>query len=268
VCQLVRKLDTLLGLASQNTDTFRRLASWLVGNRLRILMYHSVSNNSKDPHAVAPSRFEQQMLALAAKGHEVISLGEGLRRLQGRQSLRRYVVLTFDDAYRDFLTNALPVLERFGYPATLFVPTGLVGGTATWDSYDPTKPLMDWDELREVHRRGVTIASHTVTHARLTECDERQLEYELRASLDTLRVRLGDVFPALSYPGGFYGPRERLAARQAGYVCAVGVASRWGNGTETDPFALRREKPMEFSRATLWSRLGSRRNEVNGDCLL
>ena len=123
----------------------------------------------------------------------------------------------------DFLANALPILEKFEYPATLFVPTGKVGSNAAWDSYDREKKLMDWNEIREARRRGITIASHTVSHARLTECSESQLEHELVSSLGVLRERVGDIFPALSYPGGYHSRREEVAARRAGYVCAVGV---------------------------------------------
>lgn len=221
---------------------WRALPSWLLGNRLRILMYHSISDNPRDPHAVSPRRFARQM-AILAQRCQVICLEEGLGRLEKGSSLRGYVVLTFDDGYQDFLTHALPVLEQFDYPATLFVPTGLLGNTAIWDTHDESKRLLDWGELQEVNRLGVTVASHTVTHSRLTECDERQLEYELRGSLDILKERLSDVFPALSYPGGYNGPREQAATQQAGYVCAVGVASRWGNGPESNLYRLRREKP-------------------------
>jgi len=205
-------------------------------------MYHSIADNSSDPHAVSPQHFAKQMAELRERKFRVIPLAEGLQRLRQRLSLQGYIVLTFDDAYRDFLANAAPILEALGYPATLFVPTGLVGGTASWDSYDKEKQLMNWGELREVQRRGMTIASHTVSHARLPECRDEQLEHELRASLEILRDRLGDIFPALSYPGGHYGAREIAAARRVGYVCAVGVASRWGNGPETDPYRLRRER--------------------------
>jgi peptidoglycan/xylan/chitin deacetylase (PgdA/CDA1 family) len=241
----------MLSLVSQArrrlaTPEFRRPRFWwsyLRGERLRILMYHSIVDNPRDPHAIRPAVFEAQMQALADEHCEIVSLDEGVRRLQKRESVQNAVAITFDDAYRDFLTTALPILERFGLPVTLFVPTGHVGGTAVWDSNDKTKQLMDWDELREAARRGVTLASHTISHPRLTECDDVQLHYELHNSLETLRSRAEKVCPALAYPAGAYGPREMQAASHAGYVCALGTSSRWGNGHDTDLFALRREGP-------------------------
>jgi len=142
---------------------WRIVPDWLLGNRLRILMYHSIADNPHDPHAISVQRFRQQMATLAQGNYQVIALQDGLARIQARQPLKRCIVLTFDDAYRDFLTQALPVLEQFKFPATLFVPTGCLGGTAIWDSYDQRKPLMTWQELAEAQARGITIASHTVT---------------------------------------------------------------------------------------------------------
>jgi peptidoglycan/xylan/chitin deacetylase (PgdA/CDA1 family) len=218
------------------------IPGWISGNRLRILLYHSISRNLADPHATTPEEFEQDMLHLVAREVEVVSLREGLRRVGEGISIRKCVVITFDDAYLDFLTHALPILERFGYPSTLFIPTGLVGKTARWDSYDKAKPIMGWEEIVEADRRGVSLSSHTVNHARLTECTPKGLEYEIRGSLDTLYTRCRNVFPALAYPGGYFGPREQEMVSRAGYHCALGGASRWGNGPETNFFALRRER--------------------------
>jgi len=64
----------------------------------------------------------------------------------------------------------------------------------------------------------------------------------LRGSLDELRKRLPEVVPLLSYPGGYFGKREMLAARAAGYAGAVGVASRLKNYFWTNPYHLRRRR--------------------------
>lgn len=203
-----------------------------------ILMYHSIADNSRDPHAVRPDDFAKQMEAIASAGIPVIPLQSAVQaRCPGSA-----IVLTFDDAYRDFLQNAAPVLWKHSFPATVFAPTGLLGGTAVWDTYDTSKPLMDWDELTEVGRCGFTVGSHTVSHARLTDCDSRQLNEELVRSLDTLLTRIPTAIRALSYPGGYCGQREMAAVKQAAYTCAVMVTSRVGNYTWTNPYALRRRK--------------------------
>jgi peptidoglycan/xylan/chitin deacetylase (PgdA/CDA1 family) len=206
---------------------------------LSILMYHSVADNPSDPHALHPDRFEAQMAKLVAQNRSLVDLPQAVGHLS-KWTFRSDLALTFDDGYQDFLLNAAPVLKRYQLPATVFVPTGLLGETAVWDSYDKTKALLDWDELAEVQRLGFGVASHTISHPRLTECDETRLEYELRGSLDQLKERLPEVVPLLSYPGGFFGLREMRAARAAGYSGAVGVASRFKNHAWTNPYRLRR----------------------------
>jgi peptidoglycan/xylan/chitin deacetylase (PgdA/CDA1 family) len=212
----------------------------LLGSRLRILMYHSISENQCDPHAISPPEFERQMRFLQSA--QVISLREGIKRLGEKRSVKNTWVITFDDALLDFYTTAMPILREFGYPVSLFIPTGLVGKGAVWDSYDKSKPLMTWEQLQECQRWQVGFGSHTVNHICLTECDEISLANELQLSLTTLQNNFENALPALAYPGGYHDARVREAASSAGYICALGASSHWGNGSESDLFQLRRER--------------------------
>jgi len=196
--------------------------------RTVILMYHSIADNSKDPHALHPDVFAAQMERLATSRISVVGFGQALLETN-TWDWRSRVVISFDDAYSDFLTNAAPVLRHHRFPAIVFAPTGLLGGTAAWDSYDKSKSLMDWDDLGEVRRLEFDLGAHSVSHARLTNCSDAELERELCDSLGSLQARFDQVVPALAYPGGHFGPRERAAARRAGYVAAVGVTSRFAN---------------------------------------
>jgi peptidoglycan/xylan/chitin deacetylase (PgdA/CDA1 family) len=217
----------------------QELSAWFLGNRLHILMYHSISENTRDPHAISQAEFKRQMVSLQTL--HIVSLAEGLRLLKEKCSLKNTLVITFDDALMDFYTNALPILKEVGYPVTMFVPTGLVGKSANWDSYDKSKPLMTWGQLEECQQWNVTFGSHTLNHVRLTECSDETLMEELQKSLQTLQNRLKAVTPALAYPGGYHNTRVRQVANAAGYLCALGASSRWGNGPESDLFQLRRQ---------------------------
>ena len=72
-----------------------------------------------------PAQLERIVIALRAADRDIVTPDEGLRRLADPVS-KPFALLTFDDAYRDNLTNALPVLERLNAPMTLFVPTGMI----------------------------------------------------------------------------------------------------------------------------------------------
>lgn len=221
------------------TIPWSSLPAWSIGNRLRILMYHSIADNHSDPHATSLAEFEHQMVSLQAAN--VISLAESLKLLKENLPLKNTCVVTFDDAFLDFYTSAIPIIREFQYPVTMFVPTGMLGGKASWDSFDKNKTLMTWEQLEECQKWKVSFGSHTVNHARLTECTDEILIHELQSSLQTLQNKLENIILALAYPGGYQDERVRQAARSAGYGCALGTSSRWGNGPESDLFQLRRQ---------------------------
>jgi len=218
--------------------TLKNIGNFTPG--LEIAMYHSIADNPKDPWAIHPDKFRQQLTTLLDNGYQIIGLKAALTKHSSRSLQNRKIVLTFDDAYVDFLTNAAPILNELNLPATVFVPTGLVGGTSTWDSHDRTKRLMDWDELAEIEKMGFTLGSHTVSHHRLPRCDLKQLEHEIRHSLEDLQERFTHIVQALSYPFGDYGNREILALKKAGYQAALGIHNPWRNFPWTNPFRLRR----------------------------
>lgn len=96
---------------------------------LRVLTYHRVSepglSRQLDPRLISatPSVFRQQMRHLA-QHYRVLSVEEVLQAVRCRERLpARAVLITFDDAYRDFGEIAWPVLRRYKLPVTLFVPT-------------------------------------------------------------------------------------------------------------------------------------------------
>src|SRR4051794_36123063 len=122
-------------------------------NGLRILFYHRVSDDD-DLLAVSPRRFRQQMELLAAKGYDVLGLAAAADLLNAGVVPRRSVVLNFDDGYRDVAENALPILEQLGFPATVFLPTGVIDGMTTFSWYREQPPLLAWDDIRELDRGG------------------------------------------------------------------------------------------------------------------
>ncbi|HZM34863.1 MAG TPA: polysaccharide deacetylase family protein [Burkholderiales bacterium] len=102
-----------------------------------VLVYHRIAEPlDPDPWGlcVAPERFREQLDVLM-RDTEVVPLAE-LRHAARRGFGRPRVAVTIDDGYADALHRALPLLERHGLPATVFVPTGLVGDDAGfwWDA--------------------------------------------------------------------------------------------------------------------------------------
>jgi peptidoglycan/xylan/chitin deacetylase (PgdA/CDA1 family) len=158
--------------------------------------------------------------------------GTAVDVVEGRPGV---VHATFDDAYRS-VEAALPILERLGVPATVFVCTGFADDgrplriAELRDDVDAAPQEFEtlrWDELRELSERGVEIGSHTVDHAHLPRLGDDELERELQDSRAHIEDELGLRCRYLAYPFGEHDARVRRAAEQAGYDAAFAVdASR------------------------------------------
>lgn len=216
-----------------------------VTRALPILMYHRIAGDGPEPLAtwrVRPDRFEQQLRYLKRHGYRGITLDDWTRALKEGYGVLpgRAVLITFDDGYRDFADAAWPLLQRHGFPATVFLPTGHVGGRAVWDAEkgEPA-PLMDWPEIRRLQREGVAFGAHSIRHPWLTRLGARDLIEELRGARVELEQQLGRPVTALAYPYGGHDSLVRNAAAACGYTAAVTIVpgpSRFGD----DPLALPR----------------------------
>jgi peptidoglycan/xylan/chitin deacetylase (PgdA/CDA1 family) len=228
--------------------TRARSAWWLVRSRgrfdeagLRILFYHRISDDD-DPLAVSPRRFREQMELLAAGGYEVVDLEPAVELLERGLSPPRVLALNFDDGYQDVAENALPVLERLGLRATVFLPTGVIDGTASFPWYADQPPLLRWDEIVELDRGGtLRFEPHTVTHPNLLLLDDAASRHEIAQSKLDLETRLGRPAQFFCYPAGLFGERERRLVARAGFRAAVSCEPGV-NLPGADPFTLRRRQ--------------------------
>jgi peptidoglycan/xylan/chitin deacetylase (PgdA/CDA1 family) len=193
-------------------------------------MYHSVSRESSErfrAYAVDPDIFADHMSALSAAGYQPMSVGEYVRLMD--EPLSRWpgrpVVLTFDDAFRDFHTGALPVLQEHRFPATLYVPTAYVGSTSRWLAREDEahRPVMSWQALREAIDAGVEIGSHSQTHPQLDLLPASEAAREITDSKMVLEDKLQLSVSSFAYPFGYWSRAVRAAVVDAGYrsACAV-----------------------------------------------
>ncbi|QEU97626.1 polysaccharide deacetylase family protein [Streptomyces kanamyceticus] len=187
-------------------------------------MYHSVENASEDPYriTVSPQRLDAQLRWLRRRGLRGVSMRE-LMEACARGEQRNLVGLTFDDGYRDFVEQALPVLRRHDCTATVFVLPGRLDGDNAWDPLGPRKPLLGADGIRHVAESGMEIASHGLTHVDLTLADDQLLRREVDDSRAKLSELTGAEVRGFCYPYGHVDERVVAAVRDAGYryACAI-----------------------------------------------
>ena len=189
------------------------------------LMYHSVAPRGENSYldTVSPQRFERQMRWLRNSRLRGVSIGELLDAIDERRA-RRLVGLTFDDGYQNFVSYAMPVLQRYGFTATVFVLPGRLGGHNAWDPDRPRKPLLTADEIRGVADAGMEIGSHGLMHVSLPKADDVVLNAEIVQSRAMLQDLLGRQVRGFCYPYGDMDARVAAAVQACGYDYACATA--------------------------------------------
>lgn len=168
--------------------------------------------------AVTPEQLRAMVSARLAAGNACVPLSSYLTKAPSPQAFS----LSFDDAHASVLRHAAPVLSALGVPATLFVPTGSVGRS---------EEFLSWDELRALRDLGWTLGAHTVSHPRMSWrlYDEDLARYQQRLDDECARAReameraLGTPIELFAYPYGEAPDAAREAVRRAGYRAAFTV---------------------------------------------
>jgi len=212
--------------------------------RFTILMYHQVcvpGSAAEAKYACPPGRFARHMRYLKGR-HAVVSLTAIRRHLEGEVTLPDgAVAVTFDDGFRNNYTDALPILRRYQIPATLFLIAGLVGATNRWMAAAdyPERPMVTWDEVREMAAAGMEIGAHTLSHPRLTEFAPAAVATEVAEARAVIERQLARPVDAFAYPYGLCNEPVVAAVAAAGY--RIACTTRPGfNRPGIDPLSLRR----------------------------
>jgi peptidoglycan/xylan/chitin deacetylase (PgdA/CDA1 family) len=218
-----------------------KLTGWSAKYCVPVLTYHSISENlfgKVHPyhHINTPvSIFSLQMRWLRQAGYRTISLSELMNGFEFTQDLAKTVVLTFDDGYQDFYTDAFPILKQCGFSATVFLATDRIRDESVRvEGAD----YLTWNEVRELQSDGISFGSHSVTHADLRSLGPEQIDYELGYSKETIEQRIGASVESFSYP--FALPEEDgdfiryLADTLENMGYSNGVSSAIGRAKPTD----------------------------------
>ena len=282
---------------------------------LRILAYHRVAELrdtlALDSRSVSatPEGFAQQMAHLA-RSYRVVSIPDVLQAVEkGRPLPKRAVLITFDDAYADFAEIAWPILKKFRFSATMFVPTAFPGhaerafwSDALYQAFAATSrmeinipplgrlplfppdqrrkslraiqnhltvtphseatrlvdsvcadlrvsrvqggSILSWDQLRQLAREGLTLGSHSRTHAIMTKVTPKQLQEEVQCSQEDLQREIGACLPIFCYPNGNHNDTVVSVLREQGIRLAFTTLSGPNKLGSVDPLRLRRTMIM------------------------
>ncbi|CAK0741885.1 Chitooligosaccharide deacetylase (modular protein) [uncultured Gammaproteobacteria bacterium] len=238
-----------LGAAKEQARQAWRARSCTVdttGSWLRFPFYHHVLDDER-------RGFAAHLEEMRRYG-EFISLDQAVTLLESGQKIDgRYLCLSFDDGFRDNLTNALPIVAERDIPTAVFVASDLIAATpeecgphhrAFFGPQRRPIPFLTWDECRVLHAAGVTIGSHSAGHRKFITLSGAEVEDELHRSKQAIERELGIECRHFCCPWGkperdFVVERDPVLARKLGYRSFL--TTSWGGmfGGES-PFAIRR----------------------------
>lgn len=219
--------------------------------KVSILMYHQVGEFAR-PSAHRATfchirRFRSQMAYLHRFGYKVISLEDALDGLFGNGSLPGHaVVITFDDGYQNFRDYAFPVLRQYGFPATVFLVSGLLGKNAQWlaDEGRAAPRLMAPATIRELRTQNITFGSHTFSHPSLVRINRGRRTEEIVRSKADLEDLLGEETKYFCYPNGDFDDAVVATVQKAGYRAALTCVR--ANATASDNIFILPRKAISY----------------------
>lgn len=187
-------------------------------NQLAVLVYHRVAPHPPpdDPWTVSVAEFRLHLDIVSA-----MRFGEAsLRDLEsGAEHRGRRVLIAFDDGYRSAVEYAAPILRETDRLAAFFLVSGAMGATSDWELPfgQPPHPIMNWRDARDLVASGMSIGSHSVSHADLTAISATALVAEVRSSRERMEEEVGCEVRSFSVPFERDDGRADAALVAAGY---------------------------------------------------
>jgi peptidoglycan/xylan/chitin deacetylase (PgdA/CDA1 family) len=213
-----------------------------------IFCMHDVRADAKKTYEIGPKSLQAYVGYLHSAGFETVSLAQVDAYLNGQGTLPpKPVVLTFDDGYKSVLSAAKPILDKYGYTATVFLIAQSVGkGSGN----------LTWNDVRALRKADYEIGSHTLSHAYLTkrkpketkDAFEKRIYTEISESKRTIEQNLGEQIAAIAYPYGLYDDFAMQTAQGEGY--AVGCTIDRGPA-DNESSALRLPRLMVVNKTSL-----------------
>ena len=202
---------------------FVPLSQAFAAQHATILMYHRFGDDRYPSTNVRVEQFEEHLETLSSGDFTVWPLDKIVQYMQdGKELPDRTVAITVDDAYLSFYEVGYPLLEKYGFVATLFVAT---------EPVDKGYPdYMSWNQIREVQRNGIVIGSQTRTHPHMHRLSYAENLAELTSSNETFIDEVGQRPELFAYPYGEYSLDVIKAVKETGFTAAFGQHSGIASG--------------------------------------
>ncbi len=210
-----------------------------------ILMYHMISEPktaAEVKYACSQKRFEHHLQMLLCAGFKPVSIKAIEEYFSTQTPLPdQAFLITLDDGFEDNYSNAFPILQRYQIPAVIYLATGLVGKSNQWmcASTFSERKMLSWTQIKDMANHDIDFGSHTISHPKLTELDDKSVSKELVESKKIIEDQLSMECKHFAYPYGLLTEKTRDLVQYAGFKTACSTRSGFNN-VERDPLVLHR----------------------------
>ena len=194
-----------------------------------VLMYHKVGDDKDNDAVIREDLFREQMKFLKDNGYNPLTMEQLYEYvINGAAVPEKPVVLTFDDGYADTYSIVYPIMKEYGFPATVFINPGDIGTRLTWD------------QVREMHRNGITISNHGFQHIEMGQLSEAKQIENITKAQEALAKEVGiKDNPWFCYPYGDKNEFTDSASKKAGIKMGMAMKSGWAH-TGDNPYNILR----------------------------
>lgn len=202
-----------------------------------IIFYHAIGND-KSKLFVTRAAFERQMRYLSERGYRSILPAE----LKNVSPKDKVFLITFDDGFKSVHDAAWPILDKYGFKATVFIATDFIGQKSSYARLEVDRqfPLMTSDEIKELAAANWCIANHFAGHKNLTTLPSAEVKLEYKRALDALQaLGLGNYKDIVAYPFNRYNTTVIDILREQGAIMAFAGGDRLYTKIE-NPLAMPR----------------------------
>ena len=216
------------------------------GDNILSVGLHDVQGTLHDSITTPISVFAKFVKQVYLAGYGLCSMSDYLGK--DMETRKNWIVCTFDDGYKGLIDFAMPILDEYGFTATVFVCTGLIGKNNRWNNKDShLREHLNMNELKNLNNHGWEIASHGVSHYNLLKLTDEELEIELQQSKDFIINHFGE-FSSYAYPyGAFNDYIKSCVARHYQYAFSV---NKGGTSLCVDSLQIRRYSISEIYKMT------------------
>lgn len=210
------------------------LASITLWADAHIFVYHRFGDSRHPSTNTTIEQLRAEFEHFKTNGYEVIPLEKLVTALKEKKEIPdKWVVLTIDDNFKSFYTNALEVFKEYNYPFTIFVYV-----EATQKKYPD---FMTWEQLREAQKYG-SIEFHSYGHGHMTQMSNDEIKKDFDKGMALFEKEMGVRPKYFTYPYGEFSPRVKEAVKAYGFAAIInqnmGAVSEFSDVYDLDRTAL------------------------------